>query len=384
MSKQKKSKAVPVVVILTVLFAALCAACIWGQNYFRNYTDTELARQQEAVEKRNAEKKQIYDAEVAEYQRATSASETLIWPAHKSDGWDVLDLTNYPLENATTATLTRADLLSNSTPQLNTGMLLINPWHARPDDFDESKLVGLGNYFSWKVQVENASVSLFPVAADALKAAIDDAEAAGMTHYLVSEGYRSWDTQNSYFQNKVEKLKSKYANEEALYAAAKKDVSYPGTSEYNSGLSFTLRLYDKNDSEVGKPKYSTTEPGKWMNENCWKYGLIFRFPLNNWPLEGTTDKSFKTGISGTFNLYRYVGKGNAAIMHYMDLCLEEYIEYLCAHPHIALFVDGQLKYEVYRQYVGEADSFPLLMTSNSYSSESSLDNMGGVVTVFSY
>jgi len=213
--------------------------------------------------------------------------------------------------------------------------------------------------------------------------AITAAKAEGLEHFIVEEGYRSWETQNQYFQNKMEKLSSKYSGD-ALIAAAKKEVNYPGTSEFNSGLAFTLRLYDKSNPEVAKPKYSTTEQAKWMNRNCWKYGLIFRFPLSAWPLEETQDKSFKTGVSVTLNLYRYVGKGNAAVMHYYDFCLEEYIEFLQEHPHIALFEDGVLKYEIYRQYVGDAASFNVQLTRNARSWSSSLDNMGAIVTVFEY
>ena len=89
-------------------------------------------------------------------------------------------------------------------------------------------------------------------------------------------------------------------------------------------------------------------------------------------------------MSVKLNLYRYVGKGNAAVMHYYDFCMEEYIEYLQEHPHIAVFEDGVLKYEIYRQYVGEAQSFNLQLTRNARSYSASLDNMGAVITVFEY
>ena len=79
-----------------------------------------------------------------------------------------------------------------------------------------------------------------------------------------------------------------------------------------------------------------------------------------------------------------VGKGSAAVMHVMDFCLEEYIQYMQEHPHVALFQDGQLKYEIVRQYVGDADSFDILVTGRAKRYVSSLDNMGGVITVFEY
>ena len=376
MSKPKKSKAVPVVIILTVLFALLTVACFFAKDWVANRQTEVLETAQAEAEKHNSEEDQKYAAAMAEYQAQTSSGANQAWPAQKMEGWDLLDLTNYPLESPSTVTMTRSQIMNN-------GLLLINEWHSRPEDFDESTMVGLGNYFNWALQVKDASISLFPVAADALKAAVDAAAAEDLQHYYVPEAYRSWDMQNQYFQARVEKLSSKYTGD-ALIEAAKKEVNYPGTSEYNSGLSFRLQLYDRNDKEVNNTKYSTSSQGVWMNTHCWEYGFVFRFPQNAWPLPTSTDKSFVTGIRSQMNLYRYVGKGSAAIMHAMDFCLEEYIQYLEEHPHVALFEDGQLKYEVYRQYVGDANSFDVAVTSRAKSYVSSLDNMGGVITVFEY
>ena len=381
--KRKKSKAVPVVLIIAVLMAALAVGCFLIKplvtDPLRKTSAENLAKQQNEVVQQNQQIMAEYNAAILELENEHAVQPSNpSWPEHKSEGWDVIDLTNYPLENQTASTASRADLMSN-------GMLLLNEWHSRPDDFDDSKITSVGKYLGGnsKIQVKDYNVSLFPIASDALMEAITAARAEGLEHYIVEEGYRSWETQNSYFQKKMEKLSSKYSGD-ALIAAAKKEVNYPGTSEFNSGLSFTLRLYDKKNAEVAKPKYSTTEQGKWMNRNSWKYGLVFRFPLSAWPLEETQDKSFKTGVSVTLNLYRYVGKGNAAVMHYFDFCLEEYIEYLQEHPHIAVFEDGVLKYEIYRQYVGDAQAFDVQLTRNARSWTSSLDNMGAIVTVFEY
>ena len=79
-----------------------------------------------------------------------------------------------------------------------------------------------------------------------------------------------------------------------------------------------------------------------------------------------------------------MGKGNAAVMHFYDFCMEEYIEFLQEHPHIAVFEDGVLKYEIYRQYVGDAPSFNVQLTRSCRTYSSSLDNMGAVITVFEY
>ena len=383
MSRTKKSKAVPVVTVLTLLIAALAVLCfLINPLVIQPKRDAIAKANQEMkaeVEERNLEAEAEYQARLAELEAQSKLPTNPSWPEHSSTKeWELLDLTTIPLENQTAATWTRADLMKG-------GMLLVNEWHSRPEDFDESGRAVVNKYYSGedKIAAKDNNVTLFPAAIEALHDALVAAKADGMLHYMVEEGYRSYDTQNTYFTNKVNKLSSKYTGD-ALIAAAKKEVNYPGTSEYNSGLAFELRLYDKNDPDVAVPKYSTTPEAKWMNENCWKYGIVFRFPQAGWPLETSTDKSFKTGVSKKLNLYRYVGKGNAAIMHYMDFTMEEYIEYLEEHPHIALYVDDKLMYEVYRQPVGDAETINVQLTHNAPSHESSLDNMGAVITVFNY
>ena len=386
MSRQKKSKAVPVVIVLTILIAALAILCFLIKPLVIEPQKAAIAKAnadaKAAVEERNKQAEAEYKAMIAELEAKANEPTNPSWPEHNPDAaWEILDLSDIPLENQTAETKTRAELM-----EYGNEMLLVNAWHSRPeDDFNESKIVSVAKYFQGdqKIQAKDNNVTLFPKAINALGAALADAKAAGYTHYLVDGGYRSYKTQEEYFNNKVNKLSSKYSGD-ALIEAAKREVNYPGTSEYNSGFGFDLRLYDRNDPDVGAPKYSTTPEGKWMNENCWKYGFVFRFPQNAWPLENSTDKSFKTGVSMHLNLYRYVGKANAAIMHYKDFTMEEYIEYLEEHPHIALFENGVLKYEIYRQYVGEAPQFDVQLTRKTTNWETSLDNMGALVTVFYY
>ena len=377
MRKDKKRDPIKVMLRWTLILAVLAVAASLLGSGISAYRANLLAAKQAEVTEINQQRDQEYAVALAEFQQASSSGANLAWPLQKNEGWDVVDLTNYPLENKGSVTVTRQDLMY-------TGMLLVNQWHSRPDDFDESGIVSVGNYTGYKIGVADGNVKLFPAAIDALQEAVAAANEAGYQHYMVSEGYRSWDDQNSIFQKQVESLQDRYSGD-ALIEQAKKRVNYPGTSEFNSGLAFTLRLYSKDDASVGKPAYSTTEAGQWMSENCWQYGLVFRFPLTDFPTKGTADKSYKTGISTQLNLYRYVGKGNAAVMHIKDFCMEEYIEYLQEHPHIAVFENGTLRYEIYRQYVGDdVSEFSIDIAGKASSYTASLDNMGGVITVFTY
>ena len=382
MSRAKKSKAVPIVLVITILLAVLAVVCFLINPLViqpkKDAIDKAYEDAKAAVEEHNKQIDIEYQLQLSEAQAAYNNPENPSWPENDDKlEWEVLDLSQYPLQDQRAVHSNRQEIMYN-------GMLLVNAWHSRPTDYSDAGIVGVSKAYKGeeKIQAKDNNVTLHTNALAALHEALLAAKAEGMEHYLVEEGYRTIERQQEYYNKKREKLSSKYSGE-ALDEATNKEVNYPGTSEYNSGLAFELRLYDKNDPDVGAPKYSTTPEGKWMNENCWKYGLVFRFPQNQWPLETSTDKSFKTGVSVHLNVYRYVGKGNAAIMHYMDFTMEEYIEYLEEHPHIALYVDDHLQYEVYRQIVGDDEEFDIQLNSTN-NWESSLDNMGGIITVFDY
>ena len=376
MRNNKKSNPVRVMLVWTLIFGVLAFAAWFGADFIGDMRAARLKVMTNEVTEYNNAQDQAYAVAMSEFEKSQAKGESPAWPQPAAEGWDVVDLTAYPFEGNSTATVLRNESMNN-------GLLLVNEWHSRPADFDESTIVSVGNYTGWDIQVKDASVRLFPVAIDALQRAIADAKALGFVDYMVQGGYRTWDEQNTMFQNQVQRLQDRYSGNE-LINQAKKSVSYPGTSDYNSGLSFQLKLYNREDASIGRQNYTETAAGQWMSENCWKYGFVFRFPQEDYPLPGTLSKASKTGISLELDSYRYVGEGNAAVMHILDLCLEEYIEYLGEHPHIAVYENGVLKYEIVRQYVGEAASFPVSVKTTAASYYTSLDNMGYAVTVFIY
>lgn len=290
--------------------------------------------------------------------------------------WRIEDESNTALENVSDFTLNRADLLIG-------GLLLVNPWHSLPSDFSEDQLVSIGTSSGWKIAVSDGNVRVFPAAYTALDTMISAAAEDGLADYIVREAYRSNDTQTELFNNKMEKLSSKYSGD-ILIEQTKKTVNYPGTSEYQSGLSFRMDIYNKADPEVGKQKFQESDQGKWFTNNGWKYGVIFRFPTEDFPNASWEDKSYKTGVSVQLNLYRYVGEAHSVAMRIMDYCLEEYVEFLISHPHICIYKDGALVYEIYRIEAEDADSYTVPVPNPASSYIASLDNMGGVVMAYSY
>jgi len=375
-------------IVLAVLMALLVAACVIGGSMIKEYRANLLAEKQQEVNARNAEKLMAYEQEVEEYKRKITQTNEVNkdWPEAAATGWDIIDLTNYPLEAPGKVTVNRKDIMNN-------GLLLVNEWHSRPDDFDDSAVTSISGYArnsGLDSFVErNEGCSLLPQAIDAVIACLKDAQAVGLKGYVLRSGYtyRSWDDQNALFQKELERQRTNHPNysEDKLLERAKRNYNYPGTSEYNTGLSFNLYLHEEDNAALNNAPIYETAQGKWLYENSWKYGLVFRFQTAGWPMEGVSDKTYKTGVSSNLNIYRYVGAANAEIMHELDLCLEEYIEYLQEHTHVAVFEDGRKKYEVTYQIVGDdVESFSVDINRMTSNYTMYLDNMGGVITVYSY
>ena len=379
-------------IVVLVLFVALAVAAQVVLGKIDQERADNLAAEQQIVRDENERIDQEWEITKEEYLASINGdSANKAWPAAASQGWDVIDLTTYPLESPYNRTVSRSDAMFG-------GLLLVNEWHSRPEDFDESMMVSLNSYVRgantglesfW----DDASCKLHPVAIDALVEMLLDAKAEGYDHYVVKKGYnfRTFEDQQTRFNAELDRQRTSRPNmaDEELIARARKNVNYPGTSEFNSGLSFCLYLYEGEEGEIKQyykdtPFYDTPD-GQWLLENAWRYGFVFRFPTNNFPTASTVDKAYKTGMNQSLNCYRYVGKAHAAVMNHLDLCLEEYLEYLKDHPHIAVFENGRKRYEIVYQEVGDnVASFSVTTNGSRNNVTMSLDNWGGVVTVHEY
>ena len=345
----------------------------------------ETIQQIEAQDEQNqlnyAAAKQKYDNEIAEANGGNK-----VWPKPASgEGWEIVDLSEFAVDQESTRTVDRQDLIYN-------GLLLVNQYHSRPSWYDDEKPVSVHTY-NKELRVYDHSIKLLESAAAAWLELITDVSTRyGWNDFMINRGYRTYAEQEKLFNEKRDKLRSKYSNDEELLAATAKEVNLPGTSEYNTGLSLWPRLYKSGDETVNEKNnnFFESEEGIWLEENAWQYGFVFRFPLADYPVRGTQDKSYKTGISSKIRLFRYVGKANAAAMNILDMCLEEYLEYLQQHWHIAIYEDGELRYEIFLQDVeGSLDDNET--TTVRYSTkrditnqEAMYDNLGHIVTVMEY
>lgn len=142
-------------------------------------------------------------------------------------------------------------------------------------------------------------------AAKALNEMAKDAKKEGYT-LLVNSAYRSYKAQQKIYKETEESMGGQYA---ADY------VANPGVSEHQTGLGIDLKSQSAVDRDV---PFGDTADGRWVRENCYKYGFIMRFT------EGTSDI---TGILHEPWHVRYVGKEAAQKIHDNGYTFEEYCLY---------------------------------------------------------
>lgn len=128
----------------------------------------------------------------------------------------------------------------------------------------------------------------------------------------VASGYRSVEDQEDVLQREI----ALHMTEDGMTQEEARDVSLktiarPGFSEHHTGL-----VVDLNDVSNG---FESTEEYKWLKQHAAEYGFVQRY---------RSDKVDKTGIDNESWHYRYVGRTHAQEMERLDMCLEEYVEYL--------------------------------------------------------
>ena len=106
------------------------------------------------------------------------------------------------------------------------------------------------------------------------------AKVDGLNIYI-SSGFRSYSYQKTLYNN--------YVNRDGVVAADTYSAR-AGHSEHQSGLAFDVNTINNS--------FANTEEGKWLNDNCYKYGFILRYPKG---------KSDETGYQYEPWHFRYVG-----------------------------------------------------------------------------
>ncbi len=380
MAKKRVSDAYRKLTGIVIVLFVLTALCTAGYVLLDQSVKEQAAENAARAEQENQLLEQQYQEAKAE-ERAKQAEEKNVgWPEPKAQGWDVVDVSAFPLNNSRSLEASRMELITS-------GMMLVNRWHAVPEDLSTAEMLVV-HTTDKRIPTAGNSVKLLSPAITALGDMIAAAKDEGLEHYNVEEGYRLREVQQEKYDKAAAEYADRYSGEALVERVINAGYSVPGTSEYESGLAFCMGRYAKGDPIMDK-KFHELPQSDWMVEHSWEYGIIFRFPVQGYPNSTVTDKSYKTGQNIKLSIYRYVGKANAAVMHIMDFCMEEYIEYLVQHPHLAVYQDGVLKYEIIRTdgyYGGDA---VVDVTRSAQEVSVSTDNLngngtGGLIATMSY
>lgn len=128
----------------------------------------------------------------------------------------------------------------------------------------------------------------------------------------VASGYRSVEDQEEVLEREVALHMSEDGmTQEEARELSLKTIARPGFSEHHTGL--VVDLNDVSDN------FENTEEYKWLKQHAAEYGFVQRY---------RSDKVDKTGIDNESWHYRYVGREHAQEMERLNMCLEEYVEYL--------------------------------------------------------
>lgn len=182
-----------------------------------------------------------------------------------------------PTEPETEATTTEQEEV---TPTYINNILIVNKSYPLPKDYRPD------------------NDELTPETSNAFEKMRVDAQAEGLNLYI-SSGFRSYEYQAQLYQ--------RYADRDG-YEKADTYSARAGYSEHQTGLAFDLNTID--DS------FANTPEGKWVAENCWKYGFILRYPKG---------KEAQTGYQYEPWHLRYLGEDMAKKVYDSGLCLEEYL-----------------------------------------------------------
>lgn len=118
-------------------------------------------------------------------------------------------------------------------------------------------------------------------------------------------GYRSYATQRAIYNRKLDRVGSK--------SKADEYVARPGASEHQLGLAMDVSQKGKSNLSASFAKQGG---GKWIAENCWRFGFIIRYQKGWEDITGYEYEPWHV---------RYVGKEMAAAIHENEMPLETFL-----------------------------------------------------------
>ncbi len=211
-----------------------------------------------------------------------------------------MELISRILSVVTAGALMLGGTLEEAAPQHNVDgtLFLVNRQYMVSDAYGPEGLT--------KAKVVGNVREMRPDAAAALEEMFAACKEETGKELISVSGFRSYAKQNRLYQNKLKSVRRNVAK-------AQEYVAPPGASEHQTGLAMDLGQRYKatlNDA------FGKTVTGKWVRENCWRFGFILRYD------EGWEEI---TGYKYEPWHVRYVGKEAAKEIHEANVPFETWL-----------------------------------------------------------
>lgn len=292
------------VIEASLVAAAVCIGSYSQKELIGRYlTDQVGSIKVEAAENHNADN-EVAETTTEEASAASTESESAAYAKVQTDG-----------ETVTEAVYPYADR-----KYWGKEMLLVNPWHLIPDNYE--------------VDLEHVEYGhcMDSCAAEHLTEMLEDCRDEGYSP-LICSSFRERSKQERLFENDVRRFMAEGMSEEEAIEETARNVAVPGSSEHEAGLAVDIVYSGRQILDEAQEDNDTQQ---WLMENCWKYGFILRYP---------EDKQEITGITYEPWHYRYVGEEAAEYIMANGICLEEYLG----------VVDAETEYEWPGEYSDEEE-----------------------------
>ncbi len=202
------------------------------------------------------------------------------------------------------------DVQSNTTENnqsVETPKKKIDDWRLTLANYDNL----LPEDFTVKVSNIDKTRQFDSRAIDELNDMMNAMKKDGVTNVWVQSAYRSVARQRELYDNSVKKYIQQGKSQEEAERLTDEYINKPGSSDHNLGLAVDFNYVDN--------KFEKLDGFKWLKNNAENYGFVLRYPK---------DKEDITKIAYESWHWRYVGVEHAKKMNDLNMCLEEYIEYL--------------------------------------------------------
>ncbi len=189
------------------------------------------------------------------------------------------------------------------------GTMLVNRQNLIPADYVPDNLKKVE-----KLDIPNLTLKSDEIKGDegalyALKAMMTAAGEEGVTGFYLVSAYRTFEEQQALWDKKVSADPS-YGQEENEPIV----TAYPGASEHQTGLAFDISAVD---AKALSKSFGDTPQGKWLYENCARFGFILRYPDGKHEITKIVFEPWH---------FRFVGRELASYLTERGLTLEEFYQ----------------------------------------------------------